>query len=171
MNSNTGEHAGVRAHARNRFSHAGIVALALMAISSAGCRTEALIDSEPRGARVTVNGVEGVTPFTASLPITTFDQYHFTIEKEGYKSERGTLARQPNTGAILLSVFFPPALLGDVYRASSYTFIQLTPERRFPDDFAHVEPWRADLPPLPPGMTGPVRNRERATSRPLDTSK
>lgn len=131
-----------------------------------GCRTELLIDSNPRGATVEVNGQRGVTPFTTKLPLTTFEHYYYSVEMEGYESTRGEIERETDLGAVLLSVAFPPALLFDVYRASSYTLIQLKPAKDFPGAFAHNEPWRPDLPPLPAGMMGPVLNRERATTRP-----
>ncbi|MBI3817499.1 MAG: PEGA domain-containing protein [Planctomycetes bacterium] len=141
-------------------------AVAFCAAVPAACRTLALIDSNPRGAAVEINGVRGVTPFTAELPVTTFDHYNYKMELEGYESREGELAKTPNTGLILLSFAFPPALLQDVYRPATYTYVELRPLRNFPAGFSREEPWKSALPPLPIGMTQPVVERERAATRP-----
>jgi PEGA domain-containing protein len=129
----------------------------LLAATLSGCSSASVIDSEPRGATVIVDGVRGVTPFTTRLPITTFGRYRYRAEKRGYLPAEGELPREGNSVAIALSILFPPALLWSVHRAADHVTIRLSPEVPFPAGFAHEEPWRPDLPPLPPGMTGSTR--------------
>ncbi|HKE01408.1 MAG TPA: PEGA domain-containing protein, partial [Planctomycetota bacterium] len=89
-------------------SRAAIFALAAP-IALAACSTGVVIDSEPHGARVLVDGeVVGITPFTARLPITTFGTYSFVAELPGYRTAEGELPQETNPEAIALSIFFPP---------------------------------------------------------------
>lgn len=134
--------------------------------SSAGCSTASVIDSDPRGATVIVDGVRGTTPFTARLPITTFGRYPIRVEMDGYHPYEGDLDREWNASATLLSLAFPPALLWSVNHAAGMTTIRLNPIKRFPDDFARTEPWKPDLPPPPPGMTDIPRSPDRPRSEP-----
>lgn len=150
----------IPAQKTNSFRRA--VPIAVFCIFGAACRTRTIIDSSPRGAHVTIAGRTGITPFTIDLPRTTFTPYQYSISMSGFEAGTGTIERETDIGAILLSLPFPPALLTTVYRAKSYVCIEMKPVQEFPDAFAHTEPWTPDLPPLPPGMVGAVRNRERA---------
>lgn len=139
-----------------------------MAAGFAACRAGTVIDSDPRGADVVVRGVHGVTPFTVNLDLTTFDHYQFEMTKEGYETYRGEIAREANLPTIFFSIMFPPGFLWTTCRPAAYTFVKLTPVQPFPQSLVHEEPWRSDLPPLPPGMTQPARNRPPADSKPAE---
>lgn len=128
-------------------------ALALvLLVGASGCRTTTVINSEPQGARVLVDGVEGFTPFSVGLPITTFGSYPVRIEADGYEAYEGELPTEANVWAIVLGLCFPPAWLWDWNRAVSSTTIELRPLRRFPQDESYEEPFTPFLPPLPPTM-------------------
>src|SRR5258707_15159298 len=85
-------------------------ALPLLACTLAGCSTATVIDSDPRGATVIVDGVRGTTPFTARLPVTTFGTYPIRVEMPGYEPYEGVIDRQWYRTATPLSVAFPPAI-------------------------------------------------------------
>jgi hypothetical protein len=139
---------------------------ALVLTGAAGCSTAVLVDSDPRGALVVVDGVRGVTPFTARLPVTTFGTYAIRADKEGYETFEGELDRDANSTGIALSCLFPPAFLWSMYRAPDAVRIQLVSKTPFPEAMTHLEPALPELPPLSAGMTRPVKARIRPASAP-----
>jgi hypothetical protein len=142
------------------------VAAALSLAAGVGCRVQSVINSEPQGARVVVDGYEGVTPFTASLAITTFGSYPMQVELEGYEPYEGEITTEPNVGIILLSFCFPPALLFDWNRPVALTMVELRPVKPFPETYSTEVPWTPVLPPLPHSMEdSPSRPASRPASR------
>ncbi len=135
-------------------AHARTILLAALLLTGAlaACRTEAVIDSEPRGARVTIGEESGITPFTISVPRTTFGGFEYRAEKEGYATGRGDLGLEISEDVAVAGAVFPPAWFLVLGRAPMLTTLRLEPAQRFPGEFVRTVPWEPDLPPLPRGM-------------------
>lgn len=83
----------------------------LLAISVlfAGCASTTLIQSDPSGAKVYMNGeYKGVTPLTYSDTKIVGSVTHLTLEKEGYEPFQTFLSRNESAdvGAIIGGIFF-----------------------------------------------------------------
>ena len=140
-------------------------AAALIGALGGACHTEALIETNPPGATVEVDGVRGVTPFTASLGVTTFGNYPIRAEMDGFEKYDGEVAKDPDVNSILGSVVCPPLWLVLWNRATPGTVIELKAIKPFPSAYAHEEPTQPFLPPLPPGMD-PVKYKGLPESKP-----
>ena len=100
-----------------------IVALALVASFAASCHRSVLIDSEPTGALVRVNGLpRGTTPFRANLEYTAFTNFEVVLEKEGYRTATARLPMEMNPGALICGVMCLPVLLW-VQQPASTVFV------------------------------------------------
>lgn len=78
-------------------------------VLTGGGRQTVRIDSNPRGANVTIdNGMQGITPFTVKL--TTNRDYRLTAKKEGYRPSILDIWQKPNLGLGIISI--APILAG-----------------------------------------------------------
>lgn len=101
-------------------------AAALLALSAfaASCTRHVLIDSEPSGAVVRMNGqVLGTTPFRAPLGYTAFSRYEIVLEKEGYRTATARLPMELDAGALICGTVCWPMLL--VVQKPSHTIFVL----------------------------------------------
>lgn len=128
------------------------IPLAAALLALAACRVESVIDSEPRGAVVEVDGQRGVTPFTASLAVTTFGSYPIRAEYEGYELYESTVEKQADLNTILATTPIFPFWLLDWNVPAPYVLVRMRPAKRFPRDSTREVPFEPILPPLPPGM-------------------
>lgn len=102
---------------------ARVLALAIAVCFAAGCGRSVLIDSEPTGAVVRVNGVaRGTTPFRTKLEYTAFTNFEVLLEKEGYRTATARLPMELNPGALICGVMCLPALLW-VQQPASTVFV------------------------------------------------
>ena len=116
------------------------LALALLPAFVAGCARTVLIDSEPPGAVVRVNGQpRGTTPLRTKLPYTAFSTFEVTLEKEGYRPATSRLPMELNPASLVCGVACPPVLLW-VQEPANTVFVL---EREY-------------APPVPEPATSPV---------------
>jgi hypothetical protein len=95
------------------------------------CSRQILIDSEPRGALVRLNGqVRGTTPFRTSVDYTAFSRYEIVLEREGYRTATAKLPMELDAGSLICGTVCWPFLL--VVQRPSHTVFVLEPLR--PDD-------------------------------------
>lgn len=83
--------------------------LLAVAILFSGCASTTLIQSEPTGAKVYMNGeYKGVTPLSYSDTKIVGSVTHLTLEKEGYEPFQTFLSRNESAdvGAIIGGIFF-----------------------------------------------------------------
>lgn len=84
---------------------AAMIAIALI-VSMFGCTTVVHIDSEPSGARVSVNGVPtGKTPYTQEMSDFIFNSYDVLIELDGYIAYSGNLKKEFKADAFIAGWF------------------------------------------------------------------
>lgn len=99
-------------------------ALAIAAALLLGaCSRQVLIDSEPRGALVRVNGqIRGTTPFRTSIDYTAFSKYEIVLEREGYRTATAKLPMELDAGSLICGTICWPFLLV-VQRPSHTVFV------------------------------------------------
>ena len=104
----------------------------LIAFLSACAPHQALIQSEPPGALVTINGSEiGTTPLQYDYPLSVGSQHQIKISRAGYESVDLTIkADKTDTGAmkrwLMAGVVWSPLWLGTIFTKKlkeSYLFV------------------------------------------------
>lgn len=104
----------------------------LIAFLSACAPHQALIQSEPPGALVTINGSEiGTTPLQYDYPLSVGSQHQVKISRAGYESVDLTIkADKTDTGAmkrwLMAGVVWSPLWLGTIFTKKlkeSYLFV------------------------------------------------
>lgn len=79
-----------------------VIAFASIGALATGCKRSVLIDSEPTGAILRVNGVaRGTTPYRTDLQYNAFSNFEITLEKEGYRPATVRLPMEMNPGALI----------------------------------------------------------------------
>lgn len=123
-----------------------IALFAVAAIFLASCHRSVLIDSEPTGALVRVNGVpRGTTPIRTNLEYTAFTNFEVTLEKEGYRPATARLPMELNPGALICGVMCLPVLLWVQQPASTVFVLERASETPMP-----VPPPTGGATPIPP---------------------
>jgi len=93
----------MRRHASRGVSKGAFNAFCLIggAILFAGCTSTVTIDSQPQGARLSVDGTPvGVTPYTMEVDSLRVEPLRVRWELEGYESAYFAIGQQPNGGSI-----------------------------------------------------------------------
>ena len=100
------------------------IALALLVALSAACKRAVLIDSEPTGAVVRVNGQpRGTTHFRTQLEYTAFSSFEISLEKEGYRPATARLPMELDAGALICGATGCLPLLLWVQQPSNTVFV------------------------------------------------
>lgn len=122
------------------------VALAALVALAAGCKRTVLIDSEPTGALVRVNGQpRGTTPFRTTLEYTTFSNFEILLEKEGYRPATARLPMELNPGALICGATGCLPLLLWVQQPANTVFVlerapEVAPPVTPPDETSGASP-------------------------------
>lgn len=128
-----------------------IAAGVMLATLAMGCHRSVLIDSEPTGAKVRVNGIpRGTTPFRTNLEYTAFTNFEVMLEKEGYRPATARLPMEFSAGALICGVVCWPFLLV-VQQPASTVFVL---ERARDEDAAATDPVPAATPDVTSGASG-----------------
>lgn len=101
-----------------------VLALVLLGALAVSCNRQVMIDSDPSGAVVRVNGqVRGTTPFRTNIEYTAFSRYEIVLEKEGYRTATTRLPMELDPGALICGTMCWPMLL--VVQKPSHTVFVL----------------------------------------------
>jgi len=89
-----------------------VTLIVIAAVFLSGCATMVRIDTNVPDAKITINGQPvGTAPVTTSLSDAIWENYTFTIQKDGYKTVRGVLNKEFKVGTFIGGLFLWPLLL------------------------------------------------------------
>lgn len=131
-------------------------------VSAIGCHKSVRIESEPSGARVSVNGVyHGVTPVRVSLQYDIFTTHNVELQKEGYRNTYAPIPSEGSLGVAICGYIICPALIIWARKPVSEAVFVLTAIGAGADDGMYPPP--PPPPPPPAGASTPVPPTDAVT--------
>lgn len=116
-----------------------------------GSKETLTVDSEPRGAKVYLNGNPiGHTPLESQVP--SKDDYTFEFREEGYETRTATVGHFVGAGWIVADIFLPFLLINIIVDAATgdWFYLDTTHVMVSLEPIARPVPPPAPIPPSPP---------------------